>query len=347
MSQRVCIYCVERKPASAFNREHVMLAAFGMFEGNLVLDCVCWDCNDFFSKHVDLKFARDSVEGFFRYVTGVKSTADYISLGSRSTTRVEFAEGESAGATGYLAANPEGGPELRVEFTPQIGFSVTEEGRKTWFAAHALPTRDGLSEHGFDPKAPFFLHTRGMAVEDARPLLEAKGYKVTNDFRSWYPPDERVATTTVGVISHPEMRAAAKIAMNYLAYVTSPGLVRAVQFEDVRRFVRHGRGLPRVSVTENNLQVLGKDGQPVRGHYVAVQTQPNGVVLAQVSVFLKLKYILALSTVPFAVSVPRVSSAHFWDIDARIVKPFQMPPWIPGPQLPPSARTANASPRGP
>ena len=118
-----------------------------------------------------------------------------------------------------------------------------------------------------------------------------------------------MATTTVGVISVPEMRAAAKIAMNYLAHVAGQGIVRSLQFDDVRLFVRHARGWPRVSVTENNLQVLRKeDGQPVRGHYVAVQTQPNGIIRAQVSVLLKLKYIVTLSTVPFAVGIPRVSS---------------------------------------
>jgi hypothetical protein len=85
-----------------------------------------------------------------------------------------------------------------------------------------------------------------------------------------------------------------------------------------------------------------EDGQPVRGHYVAVQTQPNGIIRAQVSVLLKLKYIVTLSTVPFAVGIPRVSSAHFWDIDTRIVKPFQMPPWTPGPDLPRPSRSTAA-----
>jgi hypothetical protein len=104
-----------------------------------------------------------------------------------------------------------------------------------------------------------------------------------------------------------------------------------------------GRGWPRVSVSENNLEVLRKEnGQPVRSHYVAVQTQPSGVILAQVSVLLKLKYIMALSTTPFTVSVPRVASAHFWDIDAKIVKPFQMPPWSPGPTL----QAPSRPPRG-
>jgi hypothetical protein len=332
-SRRVCIYCVETKPESAFNREHVMQAAFGLFKDNLVLDCVCKDCNDFFSKDVDLKFTRDSVEGFFRYVTGMKSTADYKSLGPRSTTRVEFREGDSVGAIGYLAPSRDGGADLGFDFAPQFGFSVTEDGPKTWFHRDTLPIVQQLAEHGFDPTEGCFIHTRGMFVEDAAALLASKGYK-TNEFRRWYPDDERLATTTVGVISHPEMRAAAKIAMNYLACVAGPAVARSPQFDDVRRFVRHARGWPPVSVTENDVEVLNKeDGRPVRGHYVAVQTQPNGIILAQVSVLLKLKYMMTLSTSPFAIGIPAVSSAHFWDIDARVVRNFKMPPWTPGREL--------------
>jgi hypothetical protein len=221
-----CIYCLERKPDADFNREHVMLDAFGKFEGNLVLDCVCKACNDYFSKHVDLKFARDSVEGFFRFAMGIKSTAEYKSLGPRSTMRVEFREGDSIGAIGYITANKDGGPELGVDFAPYFGFSATEDGPKTWFSSDALPTRDRLPEHGFGT-CPFFLHIRGMFVEHAEAVLEAKGYRVTNGFRTWFPEDQRVATTAVGIIGPAEMRAAAKITMNYLAFIGGPGLVRS------------------------------------------------------------------------------------------------------------------------
>ena len=140
-----------------------------------------------------------------------------------------------------------------------------------------------------------------------------------------------MATTTVGIIGVPEMRAAAKIAVNYLAYIEGPGVARAHQFEDVRRFVRHARGFPNVNVSENNVQVVRRDGGAVRGHYVAIQTQPSGVVLAQVSVLQKLRYIIPLSTSPFLVGVPRISRGHAWDIDARIVRPFDVPPFTPGP----------------
>jgi hypothetical protein len=247
---------------------------------------------------------------------------------------VEFREGDSVGTVGYLTRSRDGGPELGVDFAPAFGLSETEDGPKRWFARDALPTRDRLAEHGFGTKA-FYLHTRGMFVEEAQAVLGARGYTVNHKFRSWWPEEERIATTTIGVIGIPEMRAAAKIAMNYLAYVTSPAVARAHQFDDVRRFVRHNLGFPNVNVSQNNVQVVRRDDQaPVRGHYVAIQTQRNGIVMAQVSVLQKVKYILPLSTTPFLVAQPRLSHGHAWDIDARIVRPFDVPPFTPGPALP-------------
>jgi hypothetical protein len=332
---RTCIYCLETKPSGAFNREHVMHRAFGSFTGNnLVLDCVCKQCNDFFAENIDRKFGRDSVEGLFRFLMGIKSTAKFTRVPD-ATTRVEFREGDSVGAVGHLTRSADGGPELGVDFDPYFALSEAEDGPKTWFARDALPARDRLGEHGFG-KTPFCVHTRGMSVEEAAAVLQAKGYTANHEFRTWWPQEERVATNTIGVIGVPEMRSAAKIAMNYLAHIAGPAVARAVQFDDVRRFVRHERGFPNVNVSENNVQVVRRDhGQAIRGHYVAVQTQPNGVILAQVSVLQKLKYIIPLSTSPFAVALPALSHGHAWDIDAHTVKAFDVPPFTPGRALKP------------
>jgi hypothetical protein len=101
------------------------------------------------------------------------------------------------------------------------------------------------------------------------------------------------------------------------------------------RFVRYARGFPNVDVSENNIQVIRRDGTPIRGHYVAVQTHSDGVIRAQVSVLQKIKYILPLSTMCFLVDLPRISSGHAWDIDGRIVRPFDVPPFTPGVPLRP------------
>jgi hypothetical protein len=108
-----CIYCLEKQPDDQFNREHVIPEAFGKFEGNLVLECVCEACNTYFANTIDLKLARDSIEGIDRFWSGMKPAAEFKSLGPRSTTTVRFKEGAIHGGEGYAVANPNG-TELRV-----------------------------------------------------------------------------------------------------------------------------------------------------------------------------------------------------------------------------------------
>jgi hypothetical protein len=69
-----CIYCLEEKDVSAFNRDHVLPEALGTFRDNLPrLDCVCHACNQYFGDHIELIFHRGSVEAIHRILTGLKS----------------------------------------------------------------------------------------------------------------------------------------------------------------------------------------------------------------------------------------------------------------------------------
>ena len=66
-----CLDCHEVKEADAFNREHVIPEAFGRFEENMVLKLVvCETCNTYFANHLELRLARDSIEGLDRYEHG-------------------------------------------------------------------------------------------------------------------------------------------------------------------------------------------------------------------------------------------------------------------------------------
>jgi hypothetical protein len=106
----VCIYCMVEKAADALNRDHVIPQAFGMFDDNFVLThAVCAECNKAFGDTVELKLARDSIEGHDRTRLGIKDATEFQSLGSRSTTYVEFGDDSpTPGARGYLIAPAEG-----------------------------------------------------------------------------------------------------------------------------------------------------------------------------------------------------------------------------------------------
>src|SRR5580700_6448578 len=69
-AEEPCIYCKSTAPRT--KREHVMPQALGTFAQNWTLDCVCDDCNHFFSRELELALGRDSAEAFLRIDCGVK-----------------------------------------------------------------------------------------------------------------------------------------------------------------------------------------------------------------------------------------------------------------------------------
>ena len=72
----ICIYCLEDKPQSNFQkREHVIPQCFGKFTpDNLILyNDVCDECNQYFSENLELFLGRDTLEGIERFRHGIKS----------------------------------------------------------------------------------------------------------------------------------------------------------------------------------------------------------------------------------------------------------------------------------
>jgi hypothetical protein len=329
---RICIYCLERKPDEAFDREHVIPQAFGKFERNLVLDCVCKACNQYFANTIDLKFARDSIEGFDRFESGMKPASEFKSLGPNSTTIVKFAEGAIQGATGYTVANPDG-PGLKVMAFPQVGFEQPPKPMR-WFRVDEVPEKARLTEFGFD-RGETNIHVREMSTDAATELLEAKGYVLLGGFVTTEPPadTDTIETERVGIIGRPEKRAATKIAINYVASVAGPALVRTAAFDDVRNFARHDVSESRVHVSENPWMIHKSGGAAARGHYLAAQTQPSGRIVVQVSLFLRIRYVVHLMAINLATGTVVLQQGHFFDIDNYTVTQVAPPPLMPGRQL--------------
>src|SRR5438309_1350563 len=97
-----CIYCTaERVPRA---REHVVPQAFGLFHHNWTLDCVCADCNGYFSRELELALGRDSVEAYQRLVLGLREPADAAKLLNRRITMQVAQQGFYKGARVELGA---------------------------------------------------------------------------------------------------------------------------------------------------------------------------------------------------------------------------------------------------
>jgi len=309
-----CIHCATEKDESAFNREHVLNQAFGTFENNLVLDCKCEDCNQFYGDTVDLKLARDTIEGFARFQVGTKKPAEFKTYGRNSTTRVEFREGPLRGAMGHFIRSPDG-TDIGIAPNSYVGFARTPDEAFEWYPLDALPSKDELIAKGFRP-GPLRMQTQGNAgIEEIRAALAAKGitgFEITSE----EPPlTGRIRTEAVFTITHPEFRAVTKIALNYLAAVASPEVVLMPAFDVARRYARYDeRPTPRiVHARVNPWHFEGPDGRLIRGHYLCVSALGEEIV-AQVCLHTAIRYTVTLAR--GGVLFPG-SFGHFFDPTTR------------------------------
>lgn len=321
-AMRRCIYCLEAKEEPKFDTEHVIPRAFGSFDSDtLVIDCVCKDCNGFLGRTIDEKLGRDTIEGIDRVRVGLKKAADFKTLGRRSTTHVEFDKGgPMKGARGHHVPDPSG-EGLAVSPLPQVGFGRSSDGPFEWFPLHELPSKDDLIASGYERGTEVFMQTWGAPVDECLAALKAKGFSGAKIESQVLPPPGRTRVEVVSRISHPEFRAASKIALNYLAAMQGASFVLLPQFNEIRRYVREGV-LVRDHLVEPALDtwlVQHKGtGNVAVGHYVAVVTR-NQRIEADVSLLGRIRYRVLLADGGFVMPVT-IRSAHFFDVEGRQIE---------------------------
>jgi hypothetical protein len=323
-----CIYCLEDKDVRAFTgREHVVPQAFGVFTNNLVLKCVCDDCNHYLGRELDLKLARDSPEAFDRITVGLKSATEFESLGRRSTSHVEFQEEPLAGGKGYAIASRDGGETLGVLAFPQVWFAQSTAGPYERFRADEVPTKEELVARGYEPGTPLFIRT--FEIEDPTAFLASKGFKLDGEpQRLDDQPEGHVRIENVLRIAEPEFRAATKIALNYLAAVVGSEIALDPLFDNARHFARHGKARTRLRVYPfENRRFLGR-----KGHYISL-SRVEDMVVAQLSLLMRTQYVVVLADGASDVTLP--STAHLFDLEDGRLKEIEPLPIVPGRPLKP------------
>ena len=67
-----CIYCLQEKVRSEFNKEHVVPEMMGKYNGGFVLSHgqVCKECNSIFSNQLETIIGLNSMEGLLRIKYG-------------------------------------------------------------------------------------------------------------------------------------------------------------------------------------------------------------------------------------------------------------------------------------
>ncbi len=308
--ERICRLCCCRKKPGEFDRDHVIPQLLGTFEPvNPYVTVNCKECNNWFGRTLENKFATDSAEGFGRYGHGIKKWSKYRSAGRNAASKHIATDGEFAGFELDLQPDMQGQPTMAL-VRPQVKFIAPDSKWQT-FRLHELPSRDELDGLGFvvgtQVQARF---TNEKEREEIGAALQELGFDSGSpDWKrpeggavkveQWFPLGERVA------------RVISKIAFNYVTWIDE-GLTLGRQFDPIRAFIRHGHGNMNTFLSVLVPQPVAEIAEK-QGHLLAVAMNEDNVQV-QVCLFNNVRYFVRLSTS----GVDRVlSNSHFFDVEKR------------------------------
>lgn len=292
----VCIYCLEDKPADAFNREHVLSQGFGVYEQNLTLGDVCLDCNGTMGREIETPGIRGSFEGIHRFLTARRGGVKSFLKTPRSRVSCEFTEPGLRGVQPYHIPSDDG-EDVRVMFAPQV-VADYHDGSYRAFRLADLTDRTPLATA---------VSFRAYAITDdeLKALVDAMhrlGFEP-----KWSPIEMPDGTGTNPLVKISSVydditrRLMAKIAINYLAHVAGAHYVRKPDFDAIRRFIRHGVGRgdhfvrPVGEPMASEERAAGGNWSLTDEHLVGVSRDARGGIVGDVSIFNMIHNVVTLS----------------------------------------------------
>ena len=270
---RVCIYCMKERDRPAFmGREHVLHRAFGRFQNNPTLDCVCDECNGYFGEMIDLDYARDSVEALLRLLHGTKPAREVDELrGSRVSV---ILSGDDPDWRGCHVEWLEEDGEVVVSLVPQVGFRQRGETKWTFLTEDTLRDATQPLPPGADGGEIRPISKSEEMDERLIDVLLQRGIKFQKTGTTGGPPPSVEGLAPLDLEARFDdmiFRCVAKIAFNYLAWRQGAEFVRSDGFNALRAFVRYGKRASYPLVAVRTAPILADDTPSTRqtdGHLV-------------------------------------------------------------------------------
>jgi HNH endonuclease len=318
----MCIYC--RATGVTFNRDHVIPEAFGKFENNFVLTCVCESCNKFFGDELEIVLGRNSREAILRLHHGVKAPGGAAQLKYDNAELTVDEPGPWRGARIILTADPSG---IRLDTRPLPQVAFKNEGETDW---KWVPEREldepSVADRYRDPRSQ--LQVVGSTQEDLERLttkLAAIGINYNQKGLLPQPArsDGTILTRLASKVEDRIMRAIGKISGNYVAYVHGAAFFLRPDFDHHRSWVRYGTvppwGVPVVVVATPILALDSLEWRQTTGHLVTFDWNRQGDGLfAQVSLFNDLNYKI-LTCLTYSGLVQDIRTGHHFDLRSRTI----------------------------
>jgi hypothetical protein len=235
-----CIYCKEEKHNSK-GVEHVIPQSFGRFSTKTpVLDCVCDECNAFFAKELDLKLARETLEGITRYKRGI------FSRETRPQKSLHITLGENAGEfEGVILEDIDGKTGRLGKPLPQAHLINEDTGKYEAVLKKDIPTLDVKQRH-FSTKdmrifAPSQKEHDAVIAELAKVNIP---FKKKAEFKPKFLEGKKDGDTVNievnihGTIDHQTKRALSKVLFNFAAHDLGAIEVLKKEWDKARNYIR-------------------------------------------------------------------------------------------------------------
>lgn len=316
MDRMTCIYCGE-VGVEGFPKDHVIPRAFGRFKNNFTLDCVCGPCNAYFGRELEVVLTRDSIEGLLRVRHRVKTKSKERQIGRSRLSCTVISDEDCRGAK-VLSERDLSAAMLRGKPVAQVGFRKFGEAERHWFLEADLDDTESWKRFRTDAETLVI----GPPGEDLSRLLR----KLTSlgvVFKS-VGNAERIGHLSQMYVE-PKFddilfRGIAKIALNFLAHVTSSRFALREEFAEVRDYVRRGIAprFPPVTVVAVS-RANEDDGISPRtgGHTISIiRDDETNRVISRVTLFDHLTYEVILSNVAPVVWYP-LNDGRYFDLQTR------------------------------
>lgn len=320
------MYCKEYKLSKDFNKEHIIPRSFGTFKAKEVtlIQAVCEDCNNYFSKELETDLGRDSVYGImYRSKVGILNHQKFIQerhhKKNLSDSYINHKE------HGYLLvdftdfANPIH-PEFQISIASQLRVMNSTKGIKANVRISHKLSKVFLKNIGlcFEPGfiELYLAHENALdEYEKINSLLIPAGIVMPRCHLSQiYMGQQKEELHFYSIIGPSILRGIAKIAFNYFTSQYGKSVVLQECFDCLRNYIRYGANVNYQVVNLVRKKIYYQrqlNGKSREGHVFIISQDQNNNVYVVASLFNSHTYEIVLCQ-NYPLVIPKTGS--FFDI---------------------------------
>lgn len=248
MNQHKCIYCLQEKEESMFNREHVIPRMMGTYDGTgyvLGDHQVCQECNSFFSNNIESPVGLDSLEGYLRVQRSTRVISDGHAIG-RNRLKFIGTHGLMKGLRFFVSSDRQFSERVHLEIEPVVGIKKNEQNNEyDYFKLEELCNcTDEIRDRIREMSNPIIFF--GYEEPDVCRALQEKGYDM-NHMRFTQDMDIQNVNGDIqlGVTIHAQVdgilkRLALKTIFNFLCIAYGKEYILQAEFDSLRKYIRYG-----------------------------------------------------------------------------------------------------------